>query len=151
MMLRVLLTVVMLIFGATVIAHSDMWEDLFDNVTTGSIERVMVDDDGYGIYRLRGVRVEQTLAAGYYLTEGGGLKFEEGRWLLLAVGIGGDETRTGWGSDDVLIEADPDSCLESLGGNYASGAFSVLCDATVGWSVKSPYPSVFLIFMPLSD
>ncbi|MCY4024000.1 MAG: hypothetical protein OXF32_11195 [Anaerolineaceae bacterium] len=90
-------------------------------------------------FLLEGEKVELSFRSDYYANEGS-LSLEEGRYSLLAVGIGGDTT-TYIGEDatgvDLMLTAFNERCFRAL--TYVSaGAFRITCpEYTVRFEINS--------------
>ena len=147
-MLRVAFLSLLLVLGTAVSAQESETEPLEFDVTTGSLEPFLLDEEGNGLYLVNGEKVERSFLSDYYLTEGG-WDIEEGEWLIVAIGVGGDD-RTSWVTDDFNYEAYPSRCVKELGDTWRSGALEVRCSAQLEWSVQTGFPIAFLLVVRLN-
>ncbi|MCY3934747.1 MAG: hypothetical protein OXG09_01970 [Chloroflexi bacterium] len=142
-MLRYMILSLLLVLGTAVSAQESETKLLDFEVTTGILLSFLIDEVGSGLYLVEGEKVERPFRSDYYLTEGV-FDIEVGDWLIVAIGLGGDD-RTFYSTDDFNYEASPLQCVKEIGYPWSNSALEVTCSAQLEWSVQTGFPIAFLL------
>ena len=75
-------------------------------------------------YLLVGEKIERAFSSDYYLSEGT-INLKEGKWSILAIGVGGNDS-TSYAGTDLALEFAPTRCLRKLQSDW-NETFTISC------------------------